>query len=41
MYKETSAFNDVESIMTLFDEIGRAIVRQGKFSERRGSTLMM
>ena len=28
MFKETSAYNDIESIMSLFDAIGREIVKQ-------------
>ena len=43
MFKETSAFNDVESIMSLFDEIGKAIVpivlgsKSKQHDPRRGS----
>ena len=38
MFKETSAYNDVDSIISLFDEIGKAIVRQGRYQNTRGST---
>ena len=38
MFKETSAYNDVDSILQLFNEIGVAIVRQGKYQNNRNST---
>ena len=31
MFKEVSAHNNIDSIMELFNEIGVAIVRQGKY----------
>lgn len=37
-FRETSAYNDVESIQSLFDEIGKEIVRSGTFKRQRGST---
>ena len=37
MFKETSAHNDVDSILQLFNEIGIAIVRQGKYQNNRNS----
>lgn len=37
-FRETSAYNDVESIQALFEEIGIALVRSGKFKSSRGST---
>lgn len=30
MFKETSTFNDVASVMALFDEIGKEVVRQNR-----------
>ena len=37
MFKETSAFNDVESIQALFNEIGTAIIRKKHVSKNRNS----
>lgn len=34
---ETSAYNDVASIKTLFDNIGKEIVKQGRYQNNRGS----
>ena len=36
-FMETSAYADVSSIMTLFDEIGKAIVRKGRYKQNLGS----
>jgi len=38
MFKETSAYNDIESIMSLFDAIGREVVKRGMSVPARGST---
>ena len=37
MFKETSAYNDVGSILSLFDEIGKAIIRKNHVSRNRNS----
>ena len=37
MFKETSAFNDVESILALFNEIGIAIIKKKHASKNRNS----
>ena len=37
-FVETSACEDLESVLSLFAEIGRAIVTEGKFQKNRTST---
>ena len=37
MFKETSAFSDVQSILSLFNEIGIAIIRKKHASKNRNS----
>ena len=37
-FRKTSVVNDVESILALFDEIGKEVVRLGTFKPQRNST---